>query len=335
MRVEFEKLAYYDFAKKYLDDLGLNQSEKSEILKNVQMGAAVVARGWCSAYDRELTAAVRFLREEISQETTSRYFEVAVGILVTAIAGMSRVDLLAKTRLDLLIKYAASEMGLNLEIKGADFDHDLESCDTDHLIMGSVWDLINCDEEYLHGEIVSISNSSVIKLRDELANATNLSQSSASRVITSAVTVGRVLARSKETEECHKTAILKISGLKKSLSISRCAVILSALADQALARLDANDSRFADMGESQMAIIAMAAPFADNLKDLIALIKLPKTQQMRIIKKIGNAARSWLANAEREEKYSFAKIPGLRCALDSPAASAALPAHQTEFEWSF
>lgn len=328
MRVEFEKLHWYEFAKDYLIDLGLDQAKTQELLNYIKTGAAMIASGRVNSPDQELVRAVKALRKDF-ENSREGLFEAAVGALTMAVSGMTDAEL-RSARVDTIVKRAAIEAGHGLEVKGVSCDSESELIaddqeDDDRSILDAaiepVWDLI-ADETHTHGEVVCLTNQSIVSLRDRLAAEVGLARSSASRLITSAVTASRVLARMEQTEEGAETAAARVLELEETLSISKCSLETGALADRALGRLEMDDTRFADLSDFQMAVLAVTAPFAQSVRDVLDLLTMGEAQQLQVIKVLGNAARAWLSNVSKGKEKAR---PSLRAALDVVGVALPVP----------
>lgn len=330
MRVDFEGLQWFGFARAELIKKGLGQDQVLEVLRHIQTGAAMIASGRVSSQDQELVRATRALRHDIL-DTGEELFEGAVGALVTSVFGMSAPELLS-VRVDTIVKRAAIEAGHGLEVRGVWCDReseliveDREDDERERSVLDeakeSVWEMVS-DEGHAHGEVVCLTNQNIVELRDRLEAEVGLARSSASRIITSAVTAARVMARVEQTEEGVVTAAARVRKLDKTLSISKCAVVGAALADRALERLGAGDTRFADLDDVQQAVLAVAVPFARSVRDVLDLLALDEAAQLQVVKVLGNSARAWLANVSKGKDKAQ---PSLRAALDVVAVAVPAP----------
>lgn len=330
MRVEFEELQWFGFAKGELVKKGLGQAQIDETLRHIQTGAAMIASGRVRSPDQELVRAARDLRHVIV-DAGEELFEGAVGVLTMAAEKMTPVELIS-AGVDKIIKRAAFEAGHQLEVQGvrcySESDlitaTDSQNEEGERSVLDDAiehpWDLIS-DDEHTHGETIGITNLTIVELRDRLADQVGLARSSASRIITSAVTASRVLARMEKMEEEVETAAAQVLKLDETLSISRCAVVGSAMADRALERLGAGDDRFADLDDLQQAVVAVTVPFARSVRDVLDLLALDEAAQLQVLKVLGNAARAWLAGVSKGKAKAQ---PSLRAALD--VVGVALPA---------
>lgn len=296
MRVtNFENLDRVKFLKEILTGLGLAEDQIKAVLSHIQTGAATITSGRVSSPDQDLVRAVKALRHDILN-SGGGLFEGAVSALADTVNWMS-VEELLEARMDTIVKAAAKQSGLHIDEVGAlieSLKQDEEGEDTPLQRVGeaNAWGLRR-DPEYRHGEMLPVSHSMLIDLRDNLAQARGIGVNSVGKLMLSLGNAAVAAAREKKGV-CE-------GGRRSQLTLASMPVDVAGLVEDSTWRLDIVDvpAAWERLDDEQTTILALALPLAESLEDAEDLLAMSREDQYLAVHALGNLCKTWLERARK------------------------------------